>query len=96
MANTTKKATVQVRIDAEVKKQAVEVLNSVGMDTSTAINVFFRQVIADKGLPFQPHQRKFNEETIAAIKEADEMIKNGSAKTYTSIDELFDDALRDD
>jgi len=90
-----KKAVVQVRIDETVKSQAVAVLNNLGMDTSTAINVFFRQVIAENGLPFQPKQAKFNTETLAAIKESDEMVKNGTGKSYTSVDGLFKDALGD-
>jgi len=90
-----KKAVVQVRIDETVKSQAVAVLNNLGMDTSTAINVFFRQVIAENGLPFQPKQAKFNTETLAGIKESDEMVKNGNGKSYTSVDDLFKDALGD-
>ncbi|MFL2106306.1 type II toxin-antitoxin system RelB/DinJ family antitoxin [Desemzia sp. FAM 23991] len=93
MATKAKKAVVQVRIDEDIKSQAVDVLNNIGMDTSTAINVFFRQVIADNGLPFQPTRPKFNHETFAAIKESDEMIKNGTGKRYSSIDDLFEDSL---
>ncbi|SIO32870.1 DNA-damage-inducible protein J [Carnobacterium alterfunditum] len=93
METKQKKAVVQVRIDETVKSQAVAVLNNLGMDTSTAINVFFRQVIAENGLPFQPKQAKFNTETLAAIKESDEMVKNGTGKRYTSVDDLFEDSL---
>lgn len=95
METKQKKAVVQVRIDETVKSQAVAVLNNLGMDTSTAINVFFRQVIAENGLPFQPKQAKFNTETLAAIKESDEMVQNGTGKRYTSVDDLFKDALGD-
>lgn len=93
METKPKKAVVQVRIDETVKSQAVAVFNNLGMDTSTAINVFFRQVIAENGLPFQPTQAKFNNETLAAIKESDEMVKNGTGKRYTSVDDLFEDSL---
>lgn len=95
MTTKTKKAVVQVRVDETVKSQAVAVLNNLGMDTSTAINVFFRQVIAENGLPFQPKQAKFNTETLTAIKESDEMVKTGTGKRYTSVDDLFKDALGD-
>lgn len=88
-----KKSVIQVRIDETVKSEAVAVLNNLGMDTSTAINVFFRQIIAENGLPFQPKQAKFNNETLAAIKESDEMVKNGTGKRYTSVDDLFEDSL---
>ena len=95
MITKIKKAVVQVRIDEDVKSQAVEVLNNLGMDTTTAINIFFRQVIAEKGLPFQPKQAPFNKDTIEAILESDDMVKNGTGKRYTSIDDLFGDALGD-
>lgn len=95
METKQKKAVVQVRIDETIKRQAVAVLNSLGMDTSTAINIFFRQVIAENGLPFQPKQTKFNAETLAAIKESDEMVKNGNGKSYSSVDDIFKDALGD-
>jgi DNA-damage-inducible protein J len=88
-----KKSLIQVRMDETVKTQAVEVLNSLGMDTSTAINIFFRQVIAENGLPFQPKKALFNNETLAAIKESDEEVKNGKGNRYTSVDDLFEDAL---
>ena len=65
-----------MRIDETVKRQFVAVLNNLGMDTSTAINVFFRQVIAENGLPFQPKQAKFNKETITKIKKYNKIIKN--------------------
>lgn len=67
MAAKQKKVPVHVRVDEDVKKQAVAILQGIGMDMSTAINVFLRQVIADNGLPFQQKQAQFNKETIAAI-----------------------------
>ncbi|MCA9766532.1 MAG: type II toxin-antitoxin system RelB/DinJ family antitoxin [Carnobacterium sp.] len=93
METKAKKSLIQVRMDETVKSQAVEILNSLGMDTSTAINVFFRQVIAENGLPFQPKKAKFNTETLTAVKESDEEVKNGTSKRYASVDDLFEDAL---
>lgn len=93
MVTKTKKAIVQVRVDEDVKRRAGEVLNGLGMDTSTAINVFLRQVITENGLPFRPHHAQFNEDTRAAVMEADEMVKNRSGKRFTSADDLFKDAL---
>ena len=80
MVTKVKKTTIQVRIDETTKSKAAAVLNNLGMDTSTAINVFLRQVIAENGLPFQPTQPAFNSETLAAIQEADEMVKNKTGK----------------
>jgi addiction module RelB/DinJ family antitoxin len=45
-------ALIQVRVEAELKKEADAVLNDLGLDASTAIRVFLKQVIAQKGIPF--------------------------------------------
>ncbi|GKW45317.1 type II toxin-antitoxin system RelB/DinJ family antitoxin [Planococcus sp. NCCP-2050] len=95
MLTKTKKATIQVRIDEDVKSQAVEVLNDLGMDASTAINVFLRQVIAENGLPFQPTKARFNEVTLKAIEESDALVKSGLSNRQKSVDDLFDEVLED-
>ncbi|MDR3336707.1 MAG: type II toxin-antitoxin system RelB/DinJ family antitoxin [Treponema sp.] len=45
-------ALIQVRVDAELKKEADALLNNLGLDASTAVRVFFKQMIAKKGIPF--------------------------------------------
>ncbi|MBT3704762.1 type II toxin-antitoxin system RelB/DinJ family antitoxin [Candidatus Peregrinibacteria bacterium] len=45
--------TIQIRIDEETKKSAQKVLNELGLDMSTAIKAFFRQVVLKKGIPFR-------------------------------------------
>jgi addiction module RelB/DinJ family antitoxin len=49
MAQTT---LIQVRVDVELKKEAEALLNDLGLDTSTAVRVFFKQMIAKRGIPF--------------------------------------------
>ena len=46
---------LSIRINSEVKQQASEILEELGLDLSSAVNVFWRQVIPDNGLPFQPN-----------------------------------------
>jgi len=46
-------ATVNVRIDPETKAQAVDILNSLGLSTSQAISLFFKQIIYARGIPFE-------------------------------------------
>ena len=46
------KTSVSIRLDSEVKEQAQQVFNSLGMDMTTAINIFLRQAIQYQGLPF--------------------------------------------
>ena len=42
----------QIRIDAEIKKQASELFASLGLDMSTAVNLFLRQCLLKRGIPF--------------------------------------------
>ena len=46
------KTSMSIRLDSEVKEQAQQVFNSLGMDMTTAINIFLRQAIQYQGLPF--------------------------------------------
>jgi DNA-damage-inducible protein J len=52
MNNT--KSNVNVKIDANVKETATSLLNRMGLDQTTAIELFYRQIIAERRLPFQP------------------------------------------
>jgi DNA-damage-inducible protein J len=50
----TTKSNVNVKIDTDVKELASQLLARMGIDQTTAIDMFFRQVIAERRLPFQP------------------------------------------
>jgi len=52
MTNT--KANVNITIDADVNERATTLLERMGLDQATAIDMFFRQIIAERRLPFQP------------------------------------------
>lgn len=43
----------QIRIEENTKKQAVELLEGLGLNLSDAVNIFLRQVILQKGIPFE-------------------------------------------
>ncbi len=61
-------ATIQVRVDEELKKQADELFRSLGTDTTTAVRIFLTQAVAGGGFPFEirrpvPRRRsRLNEE----------------------------------
>lgn len=81
---------MNIRIDADVKATAQELFSSLGMDLSTAVNIFIRQAIAYGGIPFTIQQPRFNAETEAAIQEARDISAGKiSAKAYSSAGELF-------
>jgi DNA-damage-inducible protein J len=45
--------TIQVRIDENTKKSAKKVLDKIGMDMSSAVKVYLKQIVITQGLPFQ-------------------------------------------
>jgi len=48
------KSSVNVKIDTGVKTLATRILERMGMDQTTAIDMFYRQIITERRLPFQP------------------------------------------
>ncbi|MBR1684312.1 MAG: type II toxin-antitoxin system RelB/DinJ family antitoxin [Clostridia bacterium] len=47
-------ANVMVRVEPDVKEKAEMVMSQLGLSASTAINLFYRQMIVERGLPFKP------------------------------------------
>lgn len=81
---------INIRIDADKKLKAQELFSSLGLDMTTAINLFIQQSLEFNGIPFTI--RKYNAETEAAFAEIEEMKKHPELyKGYDSADELFED-----
>ena len=55
---------LNVRVDADVKKSAETVLDELGLNMSTAVNMFLRAVIREEGIPFKMSLKKPEEEEI--------------------------------
>lgn len=86
--------TLNVRVDKDVKKNAETVAQSLGMTLSTAVNIFLRQMINHDGLPFEVANPRFNAESIAAFKEAEDIIAGRKrVKSYDSAGEMIADIL---
>ena len=71
------KASVNVKIDKAVKERAIQMLAHMGIDQTTAIDMFFRQVIAEKRLPFQPVVALSTDAELVAL------LENSDAAEYT-------------
>ena len=80
-------ASINVRIDENLKKEAESIFEAIGVSTSTAINMFFKQVVRTKSIPFELVTHEPNETTIAAIKEGDKLARDGS-RGYKTMEEL--------
>lgn len=86
--NTTN---ISIRMDSDLKAQADELFNELGMNLTTAFNIFVRQSLQEGGIPFAIKTERPNKETIAAMLEAERIAKDQSVKGYTDLDELFAD-----
>ena len=51
-------AVVNVRVDENVKRDIEKLYDCLGMNISTAVNMFFKQCLIEQGLPFQPGIRR--------------------------------------
>ena len=50
----------QIRIDADIKKQAMDLFSSLGLDISSAVNLFLHQCVLRGGLPFSVEMPRFS------------------------------------
>ena len=82
---------VNIRMDTELKAQADELFAELGMNLSTAFNIFVRQSLREGGIPFEIRTDRPNKETIAAMLEAENIAKDPNVKGYTDLDEMFAD-----
>ena len=82
---TSKTATARALLDPEIKKEAEKILKTLGLSVSKSFELYYRQVIAQRGLPFELHVP--NEKTMKAIDDS----RQGKGKRFSSTRELFDD-----
>ena len=65
------KENLTIRMEPELKEQAVALFKALGLDLSTATGLFYRQALPCHGLPFDVKLSEPNETTYAAMKSAD-------------------------
>lgn len=86
---------INIRMDAELKKQFEDFCADVGMSMTTAFNIFARKAVRENRIPFEVGGDIPNEETRRAMKETERMMKDPSlGKSYTDVDELMRDLLK--
>ena len=86
-----KNVTTSIRIDSNTKQAATELLNELGLDLSSAVNIFLKQVVLQGGLPFQVKYPQYKPEVLAAREEAEALSKNPNTKKYSSFSEALED-----
>ena len=90
------KVSTSISIDADVKTKAQELFAELGMDLSTAINVFLRQSVYEHSFPFDIRREVPNEDTEAAMREVEEMSRHPeNYKKYSFFSELLQEVEAD-
>lgn len=90
MAKSTT-SNISIRMDNDLKAAAEELYEELGMNLSTAFNIFVRQSLRERGIPFRISEGTPNRETVSALLEAERIAKDPSIKGYNNIEELFAD-----
>ena len=83
-------ATVTARVDENVKKEAETLFKKMGLNMSTAMNLFLKKCILEQGIPFE--LKVPNKETLKAMQETEDILSDKiERKGYKSAEELFED-----
>ena len=82
------KTSMSIRLDSEVKEQAQQVFNNLGMDMTTAINIFLRQAIQYQGLPFNVRLDE-NRKLLQVLTDLDQ--NRNMSKSFESVSDLMED-----
>ena len=79
---------LNIRTDKDIKDQAELIFNELGLNMTTAINMFLRTAIREHGIPFSLKLDVPNEVTVAAIEEGKRIASDNSVKGYFNMDDL--------
>ncbi len=86
MANSVN---VSVRVDSDLKKDSEKLYTALGVNLSTAINVFLRQSLRSGGFPFDVKLPQPNAEAIASMLEAEQLLNDPQTKHYSNVEEAL-------
>lgn len=85
---------INIRIDANRKKEFEEFCEAVGLTMTAAFNIFIQRTLRDYRIPFDIGAEMPNAETKEAIKEVQRMKSDSvRGKTYTDVDTMMKDIL---
>ena len=79
---------LNIKTDKLVKEQSEHIFSELGLNMTTAINLFLRASIRENGIPFELKIEKPNKTTIAAIEEGRRIASDPNVKGYHSMDDL--------
>lgn len=79
---------LNIRTDKEVKEQAESIFNELGLNMTTAVNMFLRTTIREHGIPFSLKLDTPNEATAVAIEEGRRLLADPTTPRYSSMEDL--------
>lgn len=79
---------INVNTDSQTKQAAEILFENLGLNMTTAINIFLKKALQYKGIPFDVCMEIPNETTIAAFEEGEKILADPNRKTYKSVEEL--------
>ena len=82
------KTSMSIRLDSEVKEQAQQVFSNLGIDMTTAINIFLRQAIQYQGLPFDVRLDE-NRKLLEVLTDLDQ--NRNMSQSFESVSDLMED-----
>lgn len=88
-----KTASVFVRIDPRTKEKAEKILNELGISASTAINMFYKQIIIQNGMPFDV--KNSNKISNISQEDLDEVIFEASKQDMTIAEEIVEEITQE-
>lgn len=83
-------ANLRVRIDDDLKDESAKILDELGLDISTGVRMFLKQVVVDRGIPFKVTLNS------PLLSQAMKDIEDGNVESFDSVDELFKDLENED
>lgn len=84
-------ANLSVRVDAELKKDVETCLDEMGLNMSTAINMYLKQIVKRRAIPFAVTAEPVpNQETIAALEEGIRIANDPKIKGYRDMASLIE------
>jgi DNA-damage-inducible protein J len=79
------------RIDSDLNDQATALLEGLGLSMSQAVSMFLRQVVLQRGLPFEVKYPEYPKGLREAVAEAERLEADPNTKRYTDMNEMWAD-----
>ena len=85
---TTTTTNLNIKTDRSVKEQSEQIFSDLGLNMTTAVNMFLRATIRENGIPFELKMEKPNRVTVSAIEEGRRIAADPTVKGYKDMNEL--------